>query len=746
MIFMKNSYFQSVINNTNFKTTLVKTVLVGLLFFITIYPVINTSFTTTDDLTANLKYKQNISYQDIVSERFRSVGRILFLSSSVGFFLSKITDSTYLVVILNSIVLFVNIYFFAFLIGRSLGKDYKYLILLGLVSYIPNAWEHNLLLAYPVTFHLANLLVMISVYIFHISLKIKDKYISLMLILSYSILYILVLNVYEIYLMYIPLFLFIFISHINFKINPGSIFLFTKRLSIILLFLAVYIAFYFFFREKMPNLEYGYTYKGINFFGAAQVLSKYSLSTFPGYMYETYSRTNVIRPISYFLAADKYILFRAIEPTWLVKGALVFLFAYYLFESLKPLKLKKANFGIFIAIYLTFAPNLPISITSKYIDWVVNKGSNHFLTSFFSYYGIILLVMIITAMLVSNVVNKYAKFAMIIVFSFIFSCASVLTDYSNLSIAKQQEKVNISRRLVKSLLNSNVFEEIKNGSAIYAPSFFNNENIVVYESKYWDKYVNATKNKNVNFVSKDQLGEKELDYYAQIIESEQSAYLLWAKVKKSVNFYRLAADELLVFGITESENFNIQGEVDSSQDEMSTSNIFINDDKEVFVGNNFSANGFVNTLTFARIPIKIKSSSPILLDSIEIHPTIFESYNNFDIVFKDGCFNKESDRYHNWVWCSDKATIEIINRKKESVGVTFAANIQACGDASVKIGEITQSIGGSDKEGSDVNIQLNLLPGSNVFKIDAIKGRRCESGADKRNLWIRFLDYYVINT
>ena len=124
-----------------------------------------------------------------------------------------------------------------------------------------------------------------------------------------------------------------------------------------------------------------------------------SISAFPGYFYFS-EQLNGFSLLS--ILRDFPKLLREMRVEWLVKAFLVFFAVYIVVKEnfVSSMSKKFIVGGLMLSVLLIFTPNILLSITSKYQNWVANGWCPAYITTYFSYFGVILFITIIFSMTV----------------------------------------------------------------------------------------------------------------------------------------------------------------------------------------------------------------------------------------------------------------------------------------------------------------------------------------------------------
>ncbi|MEI7664078.1 MAG: hypothetical protein WCK34_17865, partial [Bacteroidota bacterium] len=206
------------------------------------------------------------------------------------------------------------------------------------------------------------------------------------------------------------------------------------------------------------------------------VLWKLSFTAFPLMVYDT-SR-------DFFAAKSELIegyrnivpyLFAHARVEWIIKAVLVFGMSYFILIRIPKIPYRTLLVGFLFSIMFTFFPHIPLALTGKYIYYVTTQGMLGYVTTFFSLFGVVLFLSILTAF-VLNFTNDFTllRHMTALVISVGFVLCGFLTDFSNYYICQDIGQANIRLYAVDELVRSEKFKAIPPASYIYGADLWNN--------------------------------------------------------------------------------------------------------------------------------------------------------------------------------------------------------------------------------------------------------------------------------
>jgi hypothetical protein len=189
-------------------------------------------------------------------------------------------------------------------------------------------------------------------------------------------------------------------------------------------------------------------------------------------------------------------LFANARVEWIIKAILVFSMSYYLIIRIPKTAPAIVLSGIPVALMLIFLPHLPLAITEKYIYYVTSQEMRGYVTTFFSLFGVVMLLTLLTGLL-SNLTAVFSLLrhitALALSVSFVF--CSFLTDFSNYYITRDIDKSSTRLYAVDELLISDKFKAIPQKSNMYGAELWNNISTQAYnltaQNFQWSDYIIA---------------------------------------------------------------------------------------------------------------------------------------------------------------------------------------------------------------------------------------------------------------
>lgn len=601
-----------------------------LLTFLVVEPLFHVGFTTTDDLKYYLYYTQNSVSTNKILSYLKSTGfrPLHFPFISVPY----IFDSFIWFKVTQIFALLLSLVSLSFLVTLITKNKYvgffTYLLLIGLIQ---NSWGHNILTSYPFIFHMCLSLIFISLILFYYWLETK----KLILFIISLVLYIMPLLVTEVHIFYsilFPLIVFLYI-----KQNKMQLQLYKKEYIYSFMYILCAILFviiYFWFKSM-----YGENYSGTklnlsNIQNIISVLTQYSLSAFPSYVYFKLelimTRMSQGRDFFYPSEMGLFNILNLLSAKWYFIAFINTILSYYLINKFTD------NLKLYISLFIVslifiFLPNLPLSLTLKYQGWVQNGDINYIYT-FYSYLSIILIFISTFGIISSILKNKYQKMIFSLIASLFIFTLSIFNGYGNQQIYKMQMLSHNKWIEVDKFLNTSYFKKIPDNSIIIAPSLINNYSIVSSNKLYWKKYIKYKSGKNIILIKdlvKDisiiQKNKNKPIYYLRFNQDNNSMtqYIIFSRINGiTVNKYK----HLQIFSnnanILTSSNFgkiSLVGErLESKQNNIIINNKLLKDQPLYFSQNTIFMDDNKNNIKVIQIQAK-----SIVLNKLNINTFVF---------------------------------------------------------------------------------------------------------------------------
>lgn len=494
--------------------------LVAILLATFLLPYLNTGYATNDDMeNATLSYSHYV-------QRAGEHGRIFFMTlhgpTAIG---AHVCREMVVTKFFSLLMIATNFILFGWLVHRlARNTAVTWLSLLAWSTLHCDSWEHYLITAYPIIFTLPLSLFFLSLIAYDYGIERRS---TKLLFLS-AFLYLVTLNYCEIFYIFGLCFLPILYRH------PAAS---CKSLSLhgifLLLMLLVYGAWRLYSPSQYDGNVLDASFRLKDFF---RTLLSFSLSNFPIYHYDT---PDEIRRFSSFqgasfnplyglpILADWLQNFRNFEPAWLMRATLAAGAAWILLRRF-ALKLSLSTWMVIgtSAVCLIFLPNLLFALTPKYQRWV-REGSNMYMASYFSFFGICLFMGAFACHLTAITRIRPVRAVTTVVFAALVFAGTL--RFSAWNDAEVASKVYSHRKweFFDDFLSSDLFRELPAGSIIYAPSLTTRTcGIAVSYPGYWRDYVHYKTGRKINILTEKE--EMEASLRDKTLSSAPRYYLKYS--------------------------------------------------------------------------------------------------------------------------------------------------------------------------------------------------------------------------
>lgn len=491
---------------------------------------VDIGFTTNDDSWNYLRYTQNPISLEEIKQGIKLYGfRLLhFVFISVPYLL----DSFLWFKVTQISALLFSILSLSFLIYKiSANKYMGYFVCILCFGFLQNYWGHNILTSYPFIFHACLGLIFSSLILFYYFLNTEKLLFFLLSILFFLI----PLLVTEVHVFYSVLFLFLVVLHQ--KRHNLSLQEYKKRyifsgsyIGLSLLFIVVY-----FYLKSM----YGQNYSGSlidisNISNVFAVLWQYTVSSIPSYIYFNMDLSALTFDRDFFYSSERNffnILF-LLDLRWHIISIITSVLSFYCFLRYQKVRIIYIAF-IVVSLVFMFIVNLPLALTPKYQEWVLNKDLSYIYT-FYSYLAFVVLFVSILGVVSTFISSKYKKVMATLVALMVF-VLSIFNSYGNQIIYHTQTLSTQKWKQIDKYLQSELFGVVPNNSTILALSINNRYSIMGTNADYWSQYIKHKTGKQVRIVDnvKDiqKLSQKDL-FYLKFNQSynSSSGYVVQGKI------------------------------------------------------------------------------------------------------------------------------------------------------------------------------------------------------------------------
>jgi hypothetical protein len=485
-----------------------------------------------------------------------------------------------------------------------------------------------------------------------------------------------------------------------------------------------------------------------------KVIERFGSSAFPLH----YSR--VYRPV----ITDFYMgygifrvmlrdLFDVVDAAWLVKAIIV----AYLTATLTTARDRVQRRGVLwlIAFVFIVLTNLPLAVTVKYQTWAIEDFTHGYLTSYFVFFGVVVLLALLLEGLVSWVSRLSRPSAMVLggVFAVASFVVSYGTDVLNAHVALTERRMYDKWKIVDEWIASPAFRAIPEGSLILAPSLFEHYpgTMHVFDD-YWTTYVRLHGKKQVEVLhARDDWKARARAtqragtlYFLQVTQDrrEDASYLVFSPVESAADGVPMASHELMILAHARSDHFRIVGRLFGAPTACRA---------RVFVDGEPTSGTFTDR--FGAHVDRARNAREWLWTRLTAHEAAFDPASilitdselpvdgSVDVLFGKG-FHLDEIAYR---WSEATAVVTLRNREDRVLRTDVQFEVQAPGlppGGSAGLSAVAGAVRAQWTIGPDYgkhSIRLEIPPTSTVDVVLSTDAPRIVAPLDIRTLVMRFL-------
>jgi hypothetical protein len=478
-------------------------VLLGVIGLITLIPFIFTGFSNGDDIAYFINARVG-HFWDTANVYAKDQGRFNFLISVPIAECFYMFDNFLISKFISIILIFIDFIIIGYIAKELFGdKLYGYLCFLLIVVFISIKGIYNPIVSYPGYFSGSFLLILFAIYFALRYKNLGEKKYRLMSAIFFSI----GLLFYETYIMYLPL-IMIIVSTINLgKETPIK-----AKLKMVLPFFLIgliYCSVYIAYRVAHPGAYEGAKFASkislshffvtfLNFATGSYPMTMTFIGGIATYGGASYFTSDSIKNILYIIFSDHF--------EWIIKSFIISVMFYYIMQKITLPKPKNVLLILLIAFLYIYIPNIPLSLTAKYLS---SGGLPYYTTTYFSMFSVIICFTIFLILLCSRIRNYKHKGSIYLIVSIFIGSISIFNDYANYHAVKALRiPLNVFNAADK-FVQTKEYSFIQDNSYMYSPLFFDNREDIVHitYSNNWIDYLYFKSNKKAVIYSnsKDEL-------------------------------------------------------------------------------------------------------------------------------------------------------------------------------------------------------------------------------------------------
>jgi hypothetical protein len=732
-------------------------VVLALLFIFTFYPMLNSGYSTNDDIRTQLRAQSLLmggNYFALASEEAKHQGRFSYFLLMIVPLVPYLISKAWFFQLISKGSIIVSLLLFYYVVKRfSSSRRLGLLSLAIFLIAVQENWDHNLLTSYPFGFSL-------GIIIFLAVLLLVDSYCKTKrwpyLLLSLALTF-LSFAFYEFFLLYSLLILLVI--YWNQDRESGRIARLKRSILAFLPFLAtgcVYVAVYVGFRMRFPP-DYEGSQLAFSLAPALRVIWQYSISSFPlyyyshyGFFYNAHSAMASVNPNSILN------LLGAMRVEWLAKAIIAAAFLACVM-GIEDKKLGKRSIAalIGISLFLIVAPTLLVALTPKYQLWV-RSGSLGYTINYFSFFGVVLLIGSLAIWCHDAVTRIGVKRAIGLAGIVLVAYTSLATDYGN-SIVEMDKSLSMDKwRMIDYFATSEEFKGIPEGSVIYAPSLWAYRGNVGIDPSYWSEYISKAGRKRIAVREKLEEFEKDIAakdykalYYLKYSEEpkEHDQFLLLSRLEPKDEFLlnnRLYSKEFSIIVNSKNKAGFVFGQTGAGG--PGANKVYLDKFAALSTESPFFSLRLDNSRSFQKAYVSNEVSSEAPIDLASVSLTFFmdhDRYNEYGIEWGRGFYDLEGNPENNWRWCGPDGEISVINNTKEakrfSLNMTAYTTFAEKSRLTVESDFFSKEYAVSSK-GAEIAIDAMVKPGIHSMRISC-DSERVAAPSDPRVLVFRILNF-----
>lgn len=450
--------------------------LLSVSIILTLYPFFQIGFTIWDDMEYYMVALRGNFHEDAVNNALRS-GRFYHFLVKPFYSFAYIFDNFYITKLVQHASLILSYILFALVIRKIFKSGYfaliTFLMLITFTSVTSN--YHIPFISYPFYFTFSFSLILLSLLLF---LKYTETSGNKYLVFS-ALVYLCGVIFFEIYVEFLLL-MILFILIRSWKLRGLKASFKDKQfyreilpfIGIILVYAIAYLSFNIYNNIHNPDQKYTGNILAANFSLANffTVLFHTNRAAYPTILYQYHY---------YQILSNSLLLSGHIDSIWYIikhseisalVNALIqcFLFVMVYLKMKFDISWKKVGIAGVLAFLYSLACHFLIAITEKYnASWY--EWMNGYVTTYFAYFGIMLIVALITYAGIKLLnFHKITRYIGIGIFTIALFCLSLITQYSNDHLARDYRHVQNNFFMMDEMIKENAFDFIPENALVYA--------------------------------------------------------------------------------------------------------------------------------------------------------------------------------------------------------------------------------------------------------------------------------------
>ena len=446
-------------------------------------------------------------------------------------------------------------------------------------------------------------------------------------------------------------------------------------------------------------------------------------------------------------------IFQVLDAGWLAKALIAGYLTVILTMRREPF-VQRRGLLLFIALVLIALTNLPLAVTTKYQRWALDHYSHGYLTSYFVFFGVVILL----ALVVEGAVHWLSRRSRPLAHALVGLLAATVfvvcyaTDMVNAHVAHTERQMYDRWKVVDQWVASPSFQAMPAGSLILAPTLFEHYpgTVTVFDD-YWSRYASLHGRKPVSVFRDRELwlaraaetGGADRLYFLEFRQEPRgdSSYVVFSRASVTTPGAPITSREVMLLAHARADRLRIVGRLFGAQPEC-RARVFVDGaPTDGTFTDRFGAH--IDRVRRAKewLWIRLTSDGAALLpDSILITDSDVPVDGAIDVVYGKG-FQYDEIEYR---WAAENAVLTLRNRTDRVVRTELRFAVQAPTLAPGGTGYL-EAVAGSvsarwdlGPEYRDYRLPVDIPAASSVdvvFKTDAV---RVDAPIDTRTLVLKF--------
>jgi len=485
-----------------------------------------------------------------------------------------------------------------------------------------------------------------------------------------------------------------------------------------------------------------------------KTIERYAMGAFPLHYASVYKAliTDFFMGFGTFRVTVKDI-FQVIDAGWLAKALIAGYLTVILTMRREPF-VQRRGILLFIAMVLIALTNLPLAVTTKYQSWALDNYQHGYLTSYFVFFGVVILLALVFEGGVSWVSQRSRPLAhaLVGVLAVVVFGVCYATDVVNAHVAHTERQMYDRWQVVDQWIASPAFQALPEGSLILAPTLFDHYpgTVTVFDD-YWTRYVSVRGKKRVALFREREVwlaraaeaGGAERLYFLELRQERRgdSAYLVFSRAPGAMHGAPIASEEVMLLAHARADRFRVVGRLFGAQPEC-RARVFVDGvPTDGTFTERFGAH--IDRVRNAREWLWVRLTSTgatILPDSILVTDSDVPVDGAIDVVYGKG-FQYDEIAYR---WAAQSAVLTLRNRTDRIVRTELRFAVEASGLAPGATAQL-EAVAGAvrarwalGREYRDYTLPLEIPAASSVDVVFTTDAVRVDAPLDARTLVMRF--------